>query len=314
MLVAQLCLTLCNTMDCSPPALSMEFSRQEYWSSSHSLLQGMPREMKPNTSITILNINGLKLLIKITKLSLWKDSYILIKIIAPFSWVPRDSIPQMPSSVIISSSQWNVRVSTASKSFPQKSRTWLFSHFLVIHFLPRWQKGIRAWPCGGESAASSERWVTCRIHHTWGGRETTIRAPLCRLALCWGRAFKALLLLSPQSCPTLCDPMDCSMPGFPGPHQLLELAQTHVHWVSDAFRAYPGRLWFCHNLHFRLVLSLELGESVGSSHSSCHGLTRGFLNVWCMTVHFSALISHQNSLPNFFFHTSPEHLCSLLHL
>ena len=32
-----------------------------------------------------------------------------------------------------------------------------------------------------------------------------------------------------QSCPTLCDPMDCSMPGFPVHHQLLELARTHVH-------------------------------------------------------------------------------------
>ena len=32
-----------------------------------------------------------------------------------------------------------------------------------------------------------------------------------------------------QSCPTLCDPMDCSMPGFPVLHHLLELAQTHVH-------------------------------------------------------------------------------------
>ena len=37
----------------------------------------------------------------------------------------------------------------------------------------------------------------------------------------------------PQSCPTLWDPMDCSTPGLPVHHQLLELAQTHVHWVSD---------------------------------------------------------------------------------
>ena len=33
-----------------------------------------------------------------------------------------------------------------------------------------------------------------------------------------------------QLCPTLCNPMDCSTPGFPVHHQLLELAQTHVHW------------------------------------------------------------------------------------
>ena len=35
-----------------------------------------------------------------------------------------------------------------------------------------------------------------------------------------------------QSCPSLCDPVDCSMPGFPVLH-LPELVQTHVHWVSD---------------------------------------------------------------------------------
>ena len=32
-----------------------------------------------------------------------------------------------------------------------------------------------------------------------------------------------------QSCPTLCDPMDCSTPGFPVHHQLSELPQTYVH-------------------------------------------------------------------------------------
>jgi len=36
-----------------------------------------------------------------------------------------------------------------------------------------------------------------------------------------------------QSCLTLCDPMDCSMPGFPVHHQLPEITQTHVHWVGD---------------------------------------------------------------------------------
>ena len=39
-----------------------------------------------------------------------------------------------------------------------------------------------------------------------------------------------------QSYLTLCDPMDCSMPGFPVYHQLPELTQTHVHQVSDAIQ------------------------------------------------------------------------------
>ena len=37
-----------------------------------------------------------------------------------------------------------------------------------------------------------------------------------------------------QSCPTLCNPMDCSMPGCPVHHQLPELTQTCVHRVGDA--------------------------------------------------------------------------------
>ena len=39
-----------------------------------------------------------------------------------------------------------------------------------------------------------------------------------------------------QSCPILCDPMNCSTPGLPVHHKLLELAQTHVHQVSDAIQ------------------------------------------------------------------------------
>ena len=39
--------------------------------------------------------------------------------------------------------------------------------------------------------------------------------------------------------PTLCDPMNCSMPGFLVLHYLLEFAQTHVHWISDAIQPYP---------------------------------------------------------------------------
>ena len=39
-----------------------------------------------------------------------------------------------------------------------------------------------------------------------------------------------------QSCPTLCNPMNHSMPGFPVHHQLPEFAQTHIHRVSDVIQ------------------------------------------------------------------------------
>ena len=43
-----------------------------------------------------------------------------------------------------------------------------------------------------------------------------------------------------QTCLTLCDPMNCSMPGLPVHHQLPESTQTHVHWVGDAIQpSYP---------------------------------------------------------------------------
>ena len=40
-----------------------------------------------------------------------------------------------------------------------------------------------------------------------------------------------------KSCPTLCDPMDCSTPDFPVYHQLLEFAQTHVHRIGDVIQS-----------------------------------------------------------------------------
>ena len=39
-----------------------------------------------------------------------------------------------------------------------------------------------------------------------------------------------------QSCPTLCDPMNCSMPGLPVHHQIPKFPQTHVHRVGDAIQ------------------------------------------------------------------------------
>ena len=49
---------------------------------------------------------------------------------------------------------------------------------------------------------------------------------------------KALITLQfgDQSCPTLCNPVNHSMPGLPVHHQLLESTQTDVHWVSDAIQ------------------------------------------------------------------------------
>ena len=79
-----------------------------------------------------------------------------------------------------------------------------------------------------------------------------------------------------QSCPTLCNPMDCSTPGFPVHHQLPELTQTHVHWVSDAIQPFhplssasPAfNLSQCQGLFQWVSSSPSGGQSTGVSASA----------------------------------------------
>ena len=77
-----------------------------------------------------------------------------------------------------------------------------------------------------------------------------------------------------QSCLSVCNPMDFSTPGFPVHHQLPELAQIHVHWVSDAILSsvIPSSSCF---LSFPASRSFPLrqlfasgGQSIGASTSA----------------------------------------------
>ena len=52
----------------------------------------------------------------------------------------------------------------------------------------------------------------------------------------WRETSRVSPCIIAQLCPTLHDPMDCSTPGFPVLHHLLELTQTHVHRVGDAIQ------------------------------------------------------------------------------
>ena len=67
-----------------------------------------------------------------------------------------------------------------------------------------------------------------------------------------------------QSCPTLCNPMGCSMPGFPVHHQLLELAQTHV--IGSVMPS--NHLILCRP--FLLLPSIFLSIRVYSIESALH--------------------------------------------
>ena len=77
-----------------------------------------------------------------------------------------------------------------------------------------------------------------------------------------------------QLCLTLCDPMDCSMPGFPVHNQLLELAQTHVHQVGDAIQTSHPLLSPSHPA-FNISQHQGLFQGVDSSHE-VEGLVKYF--------------------------------------
>ena len=79
-----------------------------------------------------------------------------------------------------------------------------------------------------------------------------------------------------QSCPTLGDPLDCSMSGFPVYHQLLELTETHVHRLGDAIQpSHP--LSSPSPPAFNLSQHQGLFQSVSSSHQVTSFFTRKLL-------------------------------------
>ena len=116
-----------------------------------------------------------------------------------------------------------------------------------------------------------------------------------------------------QACLTLCDPMDCSMPGFPVHHQLLESTQTHVHRVSDAIQTShpllspspPAFNFFQHQglfqgcLHIRWPKYWSFSFSISPSNEYSLGLTS-----------WSSL--HSTGLSRVFFNTTDQKHCSLL--
>ena len=84
--------------------------------------------------------------------------------------------------------------------------------------------------------------LTCLLRNLYGGQEATESYVEQLTGSNFGKAYDKTVychpvyLISMQTCwsvtqsrPTLCDPMDCSMPGFPVFHYLSEFAQTHVH-------------------------------------------------------------------------------------
>ena len=71
-------------------------------------------------------------------------------------------------------------------------------------------------------------------------------------------------VLVAQLCPTLCNPMDCRMPGFPVAHHLLEFAQVRVHWIGDV--THPCHPLWPSSSAFSLTQHQGLFQWVSCSH------------------------------------------------
>ena len=114
-----------------------------------------------------------------------------------------------------------------------------------------------------------------------------------------------------QLCLTLHDPMDCSMPGFPVLHHLLELAETHVHWVSDAiqlfhhllppfppafnFPQYQGLFQWVSSLHqVAKVLSFSFSFSISpsSQYSGLISFRMDWLDLLAVQGTLKSLLPH----------------------
>ena len=78
--------------------------------------------------------------------------------------------------------------------------------------------------CGTESSVNKQPW---KIH---------LILPPVLISLFSQQFHEKYYCSVTQSCLTLCGPMDCSTPGLPVPHHLLEFAQVHVHCISDAIQ------------------------------------------------------------------------------
>ena len=70
----------------------------------------------------------------------------------------------------------------------------------------------------------------------FNGMATHLESDILECEVKWALGSITTNKASGQSYPTLCDPMNCSMPGLPVHHQFLEFTQTHVHRAGSAIQ------------------------------------------------------------------------------
>ena len=118
---------------------------------------------------------------------------------------------------------------------------------------------------------------------------------------------------------TLCDPMDCSRPGFPVLHHLPELAQTHVRWVSDAvqpssplsspsppaFNFHQGLFYWVSSLHqMSKYWSFSFIISPSNEYSGLISFRIHWLYLLAAQGTLKSLVQHHSSKPSILQHST----------
>ena len=122
-----------------------------------------------------------------------------------------------------------------------------------------------------------------------------------------------------QSCPTLCDPMNCSIPGLPVHHQLPESTQTHVHWVGDAIQRshsllspsapaliFPSIRVFSNESALRIrwqnYWSFSFNISPSNEHPGPISFRMGWLDLLAIQGTLKSLLQHHSSKASILLH------------
>ena len=115
-----------------------------------------------------------------------------------------------------------------------------------------------------------------------------------------------------QSCPTLCNPMEGSMPGLPVHQQFLEFTQTHIHWVGDAIQPshplsspappafnrsqHQGLFKWVSSLHqVAKVLEFQLQINTSNEYSGLICFRMDWLNLLVVHGTLKSLLQHHTS-------------------
>ena len=99
-----------------------------------------------------------------------------------------------------------------------------------------WTNGLIHWTMEQKREPRNRPIQLCLIHFWQKCRSILVEEGIFN-KWCWNNWISSVQFSSvAQSCPTLCNPMNCSMPGLPVHHHLPEFTQTHVHRVCDAIQ------------------------------------------------------------------------------